>query len=82
MIKVHRLDGSELVLNGEMIETIEATPETVIRLTNNKVYVVKESVDQVLTRCLQYKRAVFAGLAGHPLGILPSHWTGEAEEQQ
>jgi flagellar protein FlbD len=79
MIRIHRFDGSQVVINAEQIETIEATPDTVIRLLNGKVFVVRDSVDQVLSRCLQYKRAVFEGLVGHPMGILPSHWTAEAD---
>lgn len=71
MIRVHRLDGSPFVVNAEQIETIEATPETVIRLLNGKVYVVKDSVDQVLSRCVAYKRSIFAGLFGEPIGLQP-----------
>ncbi len=79
MIRVHRFDGSQVVINAELIETVEATPDTVIHLLNGKVYIVRDSVDQILSRCLQYKRAVFEGLVGHPLGILPSRWTGDPE---
>ncbi|NUQ00224.1 MAG: flagellar FlbD family protein [Armatimonadetes bacterium] len=79
MIRLHRLDGSQFVVNGELIETIEATPDTMVRLTNGKVFVVRESVDQVMSRALSYKRAVFEGLVGHPLGILPSRWSNDAE---
>ncbi|MCC7491355.1 MAG: flagellar FlbD family protein [Fimbriimonadaceae bacterium] len=81
MIKLHRLDGSQFVLNAELIETIEATPNTVLKLTNSKVYLVRESVDQVLSRCLSYRRSVFEHLAGHPLGILPSRWAAGQEDE-
>lgn len=77
MIRVHRFDGSEVVINAELIETVEATPDTVIHLTTGKVYVVRDTVDQILSRCLQYRRAIFEGLAGPPMGILPSRWTSD-----
>ncbi|MCS7310163.1 MAG: flagellar FlbD family protein [Armatimonadota bacterium] len=56
MIKVTRLDHSELVLNAELIETIEATPDTVITLTNGKKLVVSEGVDEIVRRVLEYRR--------------------------
>jgi len=64
MVKVRRLDGSRFVLNAELIETLESTPDTVLRLTNGKVYVVKESVDDVLAGIIAYKRAMFENLLG------------------
>jgi flagellar protein FlbD len=76
MIRVHRLDGSQFVLNAELIETIEATPDTVVRLLNGKVFVIKDTVDQVLSRIVAYKRALFEGFGGPAMGILPSRWTG------
>ena len=75
MIKLHRLDGSEFVRNADHIETIEATPIARVRLTNGKVYVVKEPIDQVLTRCVSFKRALYEGVLGRQMGVLPSHWT-------
>ncbi len=82
MIRLHRLDGSQFVLNAELIETAEATPETVLRLTGGKVFVVRESVDQVMSRCLSYKRALYEGLLGHSLGLLPSHWAADESAEE
>lgn len=48
MIVVNRLDGSEFVLNGLLIETIEKTPDTIITLTTGKRYIVKQSVEEVV----------------------------------
>ena len=81
MIRVHRLDGSQFVINADLIETAEATPDTVLRLSNGKVYVIRESVDQVLARVIAYKRAVFEGLVNGALGILPSRWNSETEDK-
>jgi flagellar protein FlbD len=46
------------VLNCELIETIESTPDTVISTINGKKYVVVESVDEVVDKVLQYKRNI------------------------
>lgn len=48
MIVVNRLDGSEFVLNGLLIETIEKTPDTIITLTTGKRLIVTQSVDEIV----------------------------------
>jgi flagellar protein FlbD len=55
MIKLTRLNGSVYVLNCELIETVEATPDTVISTTDAKKYVCRESVDEVIARVIEYK---------------------------
>jgi flagellar protein FlbD len=55
MIKLTRLNGSNYVLNCEIIETAEATPDTVISTVDGKKYVCTESVDEVITRIIEYK---------------------------
>lgn len=58
MIKVNRLNGKEFVINADLIECIESTPDTVITLTTGNRYVVQQSLDEVVTRVLNYKRAI------------------------
>ena len=60
MIKLTRLDGRVFVVNAELIETFEATPETVVTMTVDKCFVVRESVEEVLERIIQYKRLIFS----------------------
>lgn len=60
MIEVTRLKGSKIMLNAEMIETIEETPDTVITLTSGKKFVVGESAKQVTERIIEYKRKIHA----------------------
>lgn len=59
MIKVTRLDHSELVVNAELIETIEATPDTVITLTSGKKLVVSEDVEEIVRRVLEYRHHAY-----------------------
>ena len=56
MIKVTRLDNRELVVNAELIEFLETTPETILSMTTGKRVVVRESVDEVLRRIAEYRR--------------------------
>lgn len=55
MIRLTKLNRSSFVLNCELIETVESTPDTVISTINGKKYVVLESVDEVIDKVLQYK---------------------------
>jgi flagellar protein FlbD len=60
MIKVTRLRAAqaELVVNAELIETVEALPDTVITLTTGHKIIVQESTDEVVRLVVAYKRAV------------------------
>jgi flagellar protein FlbD len=66
MIKLTRLDGSKLVVNCDLIETIEATPDTVLTLTTQKRLVVHESVDEIIERSIEYKRHMVARFNSDP----------------
>lgn len=58
MIKVTRFNGAEMVVNAEMIEFVEATPDTVITLSNGKKILVKEKVDEVVSRVMRYREQI------------------------
>lgn len=58
MINLTRTDGAEIVLNAQLIEMVEATPDTVISLTTGRKVLVRESVGQVVNRVIAYERRV------------------------
>ncbi len=58
MITLHRLNGTEFILNDHHIETLEATPDTVVTLVNEKKYIVKESTEQVVNEIVAYQRQI------------------------
>jgi len=58
MIRVSRLNNFEFMINCELIEFVEETPDTVITLTTGKKYVVKESMDEILKRVVEYKSKI------------------------
>lgn len=58
MIKVSRLNGKEFVVNAELIQYLEETPDTVITLLNHEKVVVKEKVDEVIRRVIEYQRGL------------------------
>ena len=60
MIKVTRLKAKdEFVLNAELIERIEERPDTVVTLTNGKKLLVEESMEEIVRKVMQYRRAIF-----------------------
>ena len=58
IIKLTRLNGSEIVINAELIEMVEATPDTVISLSSSRRLVVEEEVDDVINKVIAYKRKI------------------------
>jgi flagellar protein FlbD len=58
MIKVTRLNGKEFVVNADLIQYLEETPDTIITLVNHEKVVVKEKVDELIRRVIQYNRGV------------------------
>ena len=56
MIELTRLNGKPVVLNSELIVSLEATPDTVIALTSGLKLMVRESVQEVMERALQYRK--------------------------
>lgn len=55
MIKLHKLNGQEIVINLDLIETIETIPETKIILTTGNQYIVKETIDEIIEKVSEYK---------------------------
>lgn len=65
MIELTRFNGESFVLNADLIEMVEATPDTVIRLLNGKKVIVREPVATVVERALAYAQRVH-GIAVPP----------------
>jgi len=57
MIKLTRLRGEVFILNAELIQYVEARPDTFITLTNKDRIVVGESMDEVLERTVEYHQS-------------------------
>jgi flagellar protein FlbD len=58
MIKVTRLNDSVMVINVEKIQSLQATPDTVITFTNKDKIMVKEPVEEISQRIVDYQRNV------------------------
>jgi flagellar protein FlbD len=60
MIQVTRINHRPLVLNSDLIEHLESTPDTVITLVNGQKLVVRESVEEVVKRVIEFRRSIQA----------------------
>ncbi len=58
MIRLTRLDGSEIFINAEQIELVEETPDSHVTLLNGNQYVVLETAAVILDRIITYKAAI------------------------
>ena len=62
MIEVTRLNGSIFFINPDMILSMEATPDTIITLTNGEKLVVKDTPEQIIDRFVLFKRRIVSEL--------------------
>ncbi len=58
MIEVTRLNGKGLMINAELIERVEESPDTVITLTTGNKLIVKESRQEIKNLVILYKKEV------------------------
>lgn len=58
MIKLTKLNGEEFVVNAELIRFVERRPDTYVTLTTDDRFIVKESLEEVISRSISYSRLV------------------------
>jgi len=58
VIRLTRLNHVAVVLNSDLIEHIEETPDTVIMLTTGQILRVRETADQVVDRIVEFRRKI------------------------
>ena len=58
MITVTRLNGQRFVINAELIRTIESNPDTTIKLINGDTIIVREPMEDVVERAIEYGRSL------------------------
>ncbi len=66
MIKLTHLGGEVFLLNADLIQYVEARPDTFITLTNGQRLVVAETMDEVLRRAVAYQQAKHLIPPPHP----------------
>lgn len=61
MIKLTRLNGVPFYLNSDLIEHLDATPDTVVTLTSGPKFLVTETAEEVCEKVMAFRRAILAG---------------------
>jgi len=58
MINLTRINGKKIVINAELIELIEETPDVVVTLLNKNRFLVQESPAQIIERVIDYRQKI------------------------
>jgi flagellar protein FlbD len=78
MIQITRINRHRLVLNSDLIEQIESTPDTVIHLVNGQKMVVLESAEEIVRRVVEFRRR----LMREDPSIVPQAETESGREEE
>ena len=78
MIRLTRINHVPLVLNSDLIEHVEITPDTVIAMTSGQKFIVLESADEVIERVIDFRRTI----ANRPQRVPDCEQPMAAEEQR
>ncbi|PXV93511.1 flagellar protein FlbD [Lachnotalea glycerini] len=62
MIEVTKLNDKKVLINSDLIESVEETPDTVISFTTGKKIIVKESRQDIKNLVISYKKEIFVGI--------------------
>ena len=74
MIVLHKLNEQEIVVNAELIETLESGPQTVIHLATGNKVLVRETADEIVAKVVEYRKAVNA--SGRPVNPIAGYERG------
>jgi flagellar protein FlbD len=58
MIRLTRINRVPLVLNADLIEHLETTPDTIVSMTNGQKFVVLESSEDVIRKVIEFRREI------------------------
>ncbi|MGD0617724.1 MAG: flagellar FlbD family protein [Bryobacteraceae bacterium] len=71
MIRLTRINRIPLVINSDLIEHVEVTPDTVVSLTTGQKFMVLETADEVVNRVIRFRREILRTAA--EAGFLKHH---------
>lgn len=59
MVTLTRLNGQPIMVNADLIESVEPTPDSVITLVSGNKLIVREPLDQIQERIIAFKRKIY-----------------------
>ncbi|MBZ5610870.1 MAG: flagellar FlbD family protein [Acidobacteriia bacterium] len=78
MIRLTRINHIPLVLNSDLIEHLEVTPDTVIAMTSGQKFMVMESADEVIQKVIEFRRSII----NRPEALIQREEETPAEDEQ
>ena len=60
MVEVTKINGVKVLVNPDLIELVEETPDTVISFTTERKIIVKESRQEIKGLVKSYRKDIFA----------------------
>ncbi|MCX6640542.1 MAG: flagellar FlbD family protein [bacterium] len=79
MVELTKLNGAKLVVNADMIEFIEALPDSLITLTTGTKIMVKEKIPEIIAAVVEFRKRTREGPATR---TIPTAETGPGTEQE
>jgi flagellar protein FlbD len=70
MIKVTRLNHIPMILNSDLIEHIDMTPDTVIALSSGQKYIVLETAEEIVEKVIAFRKSLFSKDLSCPIASL------------
>jgi flagellar protein FlbD len=65
MIEVTKLNGQNIIVNADHIETVESQPDTAVVLTNGKRIVVRDAIPDIVRKVIEYQRSIRTAVGPH-----------------
>ncbi len=59
MISLRRLNNQNIMVNADLIESLESTPDTVVTLTSGNKLLVRDSMEEVQAKIIDFKRRIY-----------------------
>lgn len=59
MIQLTRLNGQPIMVNSDLIESVETTPDTVITLVSGNKLIVRDSMESIQSLIIEFKRKIY-----------------------
>jgi flagellar protein FlbD len=59
MISLRRLNNQAIMVNADLIESLESTPDTVVTLTSGNKLLVRDSMEEIQTKIIDFKRRIY-----------------------
>jgi flagellar protein FlbD len=60
MIALRRLNNQPIMVNADLIETLESTPDTVVTLTSGNKLIVRDTMEEIQAKIIDYNRKIHA----------------------